>query len=57
MLYHSRIDVKEGIDPAKSINSKECMIRHCCSLNFVFNDCHDLYMLCVYISHVAIMTV
>ena len=29
MLYYDRIDLGEGIDFAKSNNSKECIIFHC----------------------------
>ena len=28
MLYYDKIDISEGIDPAKSNNSKECMVCH-----------------------------
>ena len=28
MMYYDRIDISEGIDLAKSNNSKECMICH-----------------------------
>ena len=28
MLYYDKIDISEGIDLAKSNNSKECMICH-----------------------------
>ena len=33
MLYYDRIDLNEGMDPAKSNNSKECVIFH----NWLFN--------------------
>ena len=29
MLHYDRIDLGEGIDVAKSNNSKECIICHC----------------------------
>ena len=40
MLYYDRIDISEGIDFAKSNNSKECMICHYWFLNhrFKFQD-------------------
>ena len=28
MLYYDRIDISEGIDPAKSNESRECMNSH-----------------------------
>ena len=37
MLYYDRINISEGIDFAKSSNSKECMICHCCFFNYGFN--------------------
>ena len=56
-----RIDISEGIDLAKSNNSKECMI---CDYQFfnhgfkfqdyICNGCHDLTMLSVNISDIAI---
>ena len=64
MLYYDRIDINEGIDLAKSNNSKECMICHYCFFNYGFkfqdyicNRCHDLSMLCLNISQIAIITV
>ena len=63
MLYYDRIDIRKGIDLAKSINSKECMI--CLYLffnnrlkfqNYVCNSCHDLTMLII-ISDIAIIIV
>ena len=63
-MYHNRIDLSEGIDPHKSYNSKECMICHYWLFNnrfkfqdFVCNGCHDLPMLCLNISNIAIITV
>ena len=29
ILYYDRINISEGIDPTKSNNSKECIIRYC----------------------------
>ena len=64
MLYYDRIDISKGIDLAKSNNSKECMICHYWLFNhelkfqnYVCNGCHDLTMLSVNISDVAIITV
>ena len=64
MLYYDRIDTNQGIDLVKSNNSKECMICHYCFLNHGFefqdsvcNGCHDLTMLSVNISNVAIITI
>ena len=62
MLYYDRIDIREGIDLAKSNNSKECMICHYFNHGFkiqasVCNSCHDLTMLSVNISNIAIITV
>ena len=63
MLYYHRIDVSKGIDPIKSNNSKECMI---CLYSFFIhgfkfqdsacNGCHDLRILCLNISDIAIIT-
>ena len=56
--------MSEGIDPAKSNKSKECMICHYWFLNHGFkfqdsvcNGCHDLTMLSVITSDIAIVTV
>ena len=64
MLYYDRIEISEGVDLAKSNNSKECMICHYWFFNhgfkfqdYVCNGCHDLSMLTVNISDVAIITV
>ena len=64
MLYYDRIDMREGIDDAKSNKSKECMIFHYCFFNhgfkfqdFVCNSCHVLTMLSVNISDIAIFTI
>ena len=63
MLYYDRIDISEGIDLAKGNNSKECMICHYWFFNHGFsfqdsvcNGCHDLTMLSVNISDIAIIT-
>ena len=36
MLYYYKIDLSEGINVAKSINSKECMICHYWTFNHGF---------------------
>ena len=62
MLYYDRIDKHEGIDLAKISNSKEYMICRYWFFNrgfefqdFVCNGCHDLTMLSVNISDIAII--
>ena len=65
MLYYNRVDISEGNDLAKSNNNKECMICHYFFFNhgrFKFQDslcsgCHDLTMLTINISNIAIITV
>ena len=64
MLYYDRIDISKGTDPTKSNKIRECMICHYFFLNqefkfqdYVCNDCHDLTMLSVNISNIAIFTV
>ena len=65
MLYYNRVDIGEGNDLAKSNNNKECMICHYFFFNhgrFKFQDslcngCHDLTMLTIDISNIAIITV
>ena len=64
MLYCDRIDISEGTDLTKSNKRKEWMIFHYCSLNhgfqfqdYVCNSCHDLTMLSVNISDIAIIAV
>ena len=54
MLCYDGIELSEGIDPAKSDNSKECMVCYYCFFNHGFefrdsvcNGCNDLLMLCV----------
>ena len=63
MLYYDRIDISEEIDLAKSNKSKECMICHYFFFNhrFKFQDyvcdgCHDLTMLRLNISDIAVNT-
>ena len=64
MLYYDKIDISDGIDPTKSNKSRECMICHYWFFNHRFkfqdhvcNHCHDLTMLCLNISDIAIITV
>ena len=64
MLYYDRIDIDEGIDPTKSNRSKEFMICRYYFFNngfkfqnFVCNGPHDLIMLSVNTSDLAIITV
>ena len=64
MLYYDKIDISEGIDLAKSNNSKVCMICHYWFFNhgfkfqdYINNGCHALTMLNVNISNIAIITV
>ena len=63
-MYHDRIDISERIDPTKSNRSKECVICHYWSFNHgfkfqdsVWNGCHDLTILSLNISDIAIITV
>ena len=62
-LFH-RIDISEGVDLAKSNTRKECLIRnyfvfsHRFKLqDYVCNGFHDLSMLCLIISYIAIIIV
>ena len=64
MLYYDRIDISEGTDPTKSNRSKECMICHYFFFNngfkfqdCVYNGCHDLTLLTVNMSDIAIITI
>ena len=64
MLYYDRIDTSKGVDLAKSNNSKECMICHYWFFDhgvkfqdYLCNGCHDLSMLYLNISNIAIITV
>ena len=64
MLYYDRIDINEGIDLIKSNRSKGCIICHYWILNHGFkfqdsvcNGCHDVTMLSVNISDIAIITI
>ena len=58
------MNLKEGIEPAKSSNSNECVVcLYWCFihglkfLNSICNVCHDLTMLCPNLSDIAIITV
>ena len=65
MLYYNRIDVPEGIDDNKTSAPKECDV--CLFwyfLNFSFkfqpnvcNRCHDLLMMSVNLSNIAILNI
>ena len=65
MLYYDRIDVSEGIDINKTCVSKECDICHywyflCYSFRFslhVCNRCHDLLMMSMNLSNIAISNI
>ena len=64
MLYYNNIDINKEIDPTKSSKSGKCMICHYFVFNhgfkfqdYVCNGCHDLTMLSVNVSDVAIITV
>ena len=63
MLYYDRIYVSQGIDPAKSNNSKECIVYHYWFFNHGFkfqnsvcNGCHDLMMFCLNTSDIVTIT-
>ena len=64
MLYYDRIDITKRINLSRSSKSKECMICHYFFFDhgfkfqdYVCNGCHDLTMLRVNISNIAIITV
>ena len=65
MLYFDRIDVSEGIDVNKTKPSKECDICHYWYFfNFTFkfqpnvcNRCHDLLMMSMNLSDIAILNI
>ena len=65
MLYYDRIDVSEGIDVNKTSASKECDICHYWYfLNYSFkfqpnvcNRCHDLLMISMNLSDIAILNI
>ena len=65
MLYYDRIDISEGIDVNKTGASQECDICHYWyflnySLKFqpnVCNRCHDLLIMSVNLSEIAILKI
>ena len=65
MIYYDRIDVSEGIDVNKSSKSKECDIYHYwyfSNKGFIFqayvcNSCHDLLMVSMDHSDIAILNI
>ena len=65
MLYFDRIDLPEGVDNYKTSASKECDICHYwyfLNYNFKFqpnvcNRCHDLLMMCMNLSDIAILNI
>ena len=65
MLYCDRIDVSDAIDVKKTSPSKECDVCHCWYfLNYSFkfqpNVCnrrHDLLMMCIILSDIAILNI
>ena len=65
MLYFDRIDVSEGLDINKTSASRECNICHYWYfLNFSFqfqpnvsNKCHDLLMISMKHSDIAILNI
>ena len=64
MLYYNRIGISEEVIHTNSNRSKECMISHYCFFNhgFTFQDSvsngsHDLIILYLNISYIAIITV
>ena len=65
MLYYDKIDVSEGIDVNKTSASKECDVHHYWYfLNYSFkfqlnvcNRCHDLLMMFINFSDIAILNI
>ena len=65
MLYYDRIDVSEEIDVNKTCASKDCDVCHYWYfLNFsskfqpnVCNRCHDLLLMSVNLSNIAILNI
>ena len=62
MLYYDRIDISKEVDLTKGNNCKECLYCHYLFFNHGFefqysvgNVCHDLTMLSVNISDIAII--
>ena len=62
MLYFDRIHISEGIDVNKISASKECNLCHYYYfLNYGFkfqpNACHDLLMMSINLSNIAILNI
>ena len=60
MLYHDRLDVSEGIDAKETNASKQCDIFLNYSFKFqpnVCNRCHDLLMMSINLSDIAVLNV
>ena len=65
MLYYDRIDISEGTDVNKTSASKECDVCHYwyfLSFTFKFQPnvcdrCHDLLMMSVNLSDIAILNI
>ena len=65
MIYYDLIDVSEGIDINKTSGSKECDVSHYWYfLNFIFkfqpnvcNKCHNLLMMFINVSDIAILNI
>ena len=64
MLYYERIDLSKEIEVAKSNDCKECLICHYWFFNHGFkfqnsvcNGCHDLTIMYLNISDIAIIIV
>ena len=65
MLYYDRTGVYEGIEVNKTSASKQCDVCHYWyflnySLKFqpnVCNRCHDLLMMSINLSHIAILNI
>ena len=68
MLYHDRTDVSEGIDVNKTSVSKECDVcDYWYFLNYSFtfqpnvcnvcNICHDLLMMTIILTNIAILNI
>ena len=64
MVYYDKVGLSEGIGLTESNNSKECIVFHYWYfnhgfrfLNSVCNNCHDLVMLSLNLSGIAIVTV
>ena len=64
MLHYGRIYISKGIDLDKINNSIKCLTYHYWFFNPgfelqypLYNGCHDLSMLCLNISDIAIITI